>query len=367
MKAFLLSEADSAVHRSCKTTHALRVVIPGGSGPLGRILARHFRSQGHEVVVLARSGMIAPGRVVSWDGVSIDDWAAELEGADVVINLAGRSVNCRYTARNRREILESRVTTTRLLGEAIRGVLDPPRLWINASTATIYRHALDRAMDEATGEIGGREPKAPSSWRFSIDVATRWEESFFSFRIPGVRQIAMRSAMVMSPEHGGALDMLLSLVRFGLGGKAGSGAQFVSWIHDLDFVRAIEHLIVHEELHGPVNVAAPHPLPNSEFMRALRHTWGASIGLSAPEWLLEAGAVLLRTETELILKSRRVVPGRLLESGFTFVFPEWWAAARDLVERWRDPFCKAERGPEPSFKNITWRGPVELRHGGEIK
>src|SRR5262249_19570007 len=183
--------------------------------------------------------------------------------ADVLINLAGRSVNCRYTARNRREILESRVTTTRLLGEAVRGLVHPPALWINASTATIYRHALDRAMDEATGEIGGRERNAPSTWRFSIDVATRWEESFFSFRIPGVRQIAIRSAMVMSPEHGGAFDMLLSLVRFGLGGKAGSGAQFVSWIHDLDFVRAIEHLIVHEEMHGAVNVAAPNALPNT--------------------------------------------------------------------------------------------------------
>ena len=319
-----------------KAARTLRVVIPGGSGLLGRILAGHFHSQGHRVTVFSRSGATAPYRVVSWDGRGIDDWTSELEGADAVINLAGRSVNCRYNARNRREILDSRVATTLLLGEAISTLKNPPNLWINASTATIYRHALDRAMDEATGEIGGREPDAPSSWHFSIDVATAWEAAFFSCATPGVRKIALRSAVVMSPQHGGAFDMLLRLVRFGLGGRAGSGQQFVSWVHERDFLRAIEYLIAREEIEGLVNVASPNPLPNADFMSALRDAWGTPVGLPSPEWLLELGAVFLRTETELILKSRRVVPGRLLASGFRFEFPEWPAAAKDLVRRWRD-------------------------------
>lgn len=314
---------------------SLRVVIPGGSGHLGHILAAHFHSCGHDVTVLSRSGAIAPWRVVSWDGANLDDWSYELEGADVVINLAGRSVNCRYNARNRRAILQSRVGTTRLLGEAIARLVHPPRLWLNASTATIYRHALDRGMDEATGEIGGKESNAPSSWYFSIDVATRWEEALFLSPVPGVRKVALRSAIVMSAERGGPFDLILRLVRLGLGGQAGSGQQFVSWIHESDFVRAVEHLILREDLQGAVNVASPAPLPNAEFMKILRSACRKWVGLPAPEWVLEIGALVLRTETELILKSRRVVPGRLLESGFQFLFPGWSMAAQDLVQRYR--------------------------------
>jgi NAD dependent epimerase/dehydratase family enzyme len=206
---------------------------------------------------------------------------------------------------------------------------------MNASTATIYRHALDRAMDEGSGELGGHEPDAPSSWRFSIEVATAWEECFFAALTPQVRKVALRSSMIMSPDRDGIFDMLLRLVRFGLGGASGSGEQFVSWIHDVDFVNALEYLISHEEIDGAVNVASPNPLANRLFMRDLRQAWGISIGLPASKWMLEVGAIFLRTETELILKSRRVVPGRLLESGFKCEFPEWPAAARDLVEKWR--------------------------------
>jgi uncharacterized protein (TIGR01777 family) len=317
-------------------THPRRIVLPGGNGQVGNVLARHFHARGDSVVVFARRTAPAPWRVVPWDGVNLGAWVNELESADVVINLAGRNVNCRYNAANRRSILESRVQTTKLLGTAISQPARPPRLWMNASTATIYRHALDRPMDESTGELGGREPNAPSSWRFSIDVARAWEESFFAPSTPKVRKVALRSAMIMSPDRGGIFDVLLRLVRFGLGGASGSGKQFVSWIHDVDFVRAIEYLIARDELDGPVNIAAPGPLPNREFMRALRQAWGISLGLPATEWMLEAGAVFLRTETELILKSRRVVPGRLLASGFQFEFPEWPAAARDLVEKWRE-------------------------------
>jgi uncharacterized protein len=315
-------------------SRAFRIVLVGGSGQVGNILARHFQAENHQVTVLSRSVRPAPWRVVHWDGSTLGDWTDELEHADVVINLAGRSVNCRYNSANRRQIKDSRVQTTRLLGQALGQLAGPPRLWMNASTATIYRHSLDRPMDEETGDIGGQEEDVPSTWRFSIDVATSWEQVFFEAVVPGTRKIALRSAVIMSPDRAGIFDTLLRLVRSGLGGTAGSGEQFVSWIHDADFCRAIDFLVSHDEMNGVVNLAAPNPLPNREFMRALRQAWGAPIGLPASKLMLEIGAVFLRTETELILKSRRVVPGRLLHSGFQFQFAEWPAAAKDLVKRW---------------------------------
>jgi uncharacterized protein len=263
------------------------------------------------------------------------EWCSELDGADVVINLCGRSVNCRYSEANRREIMESRVGPTRLIGQAIRGLSRPPRVWMNASTATIYRHALDRGMDEYTGEIGGNERDVPDSWRFSIEVAKRWEEALFAGELPTTRRIALRAAVVMTPERGSIFDVFGGLVRRGLGGTVGSGEQYVSWIHEVDFVRAIEHLILHEELDGAVNVSSPGPLPNREFMRVLREAFGVRVGLPASRWILEIGTWLLRTEPELVLKSRWVVPGKLTQSGFRFEFPEWREAARNLVARWR--------------------------------
>jgi uncharacterized protein len=316
--------------------HPLRIVLTGGSGQVGNLLASHFHNQGQRVVVIARSVQPAPWQVVRWDGISLGDWVSHLEGSDVLINLAGRSVNCRYTPANRSAIKDSRIHTTRLLGQAMTGLAHPPRPWMNASTATIYRHALDRPMDEETGEIGGHEPNAPSTWRFSIDVATSWEEAFFSSVTPETRKVALRSAMVMSPDRGGIFGELLRLVRLGLGGTAGSGRQFVSWIHGEDFLRSIEYLTAHEECAGAFNLASPNPLPNREFMRTLRQAWGAPLGLPATVWMLELGAWFLRTETELILKSRRVVPGRLQQAGLEFHFPDWPAAATDLVHRWRE-------------------------------
>jgi uncharacterized protein len=320
------------------TLRQLRIVIPGGAGLLGGVLARHFHASGHTVTVLTRHGVAAsavPWRMVQWNGRDAGNWVQELDGADVVINLAGRSVNCRYTAANRREIKESRVLSTRAVGQAIAGAARPPALWMNASTATIYRHAFDRAMDEAGGELGGSEPGAPETWNFSIDVATSWEREFFAAATPRTRKIALRSAVVMAPDRGGPFATLLALVRFGLGGHAGSGDQFVSWIHDQDFTRAVDFLIEHNRLEGCVNIASPNPLPNRDFMRALRQAWGLAIGLPATKWMLAIGALFLRTETELVLKSRRVVPERLLQAGFRFQFPDWPAAARELVERWR--------------------------------
>jgi uncharacterized protein len=318
-----------------KNPARLRIVIPGGSGQVGQILARHFHGRGHEVTVLARKMSAAPWRVVVWDGRESGNWTEAIEYADVVINLAGRSVNCRYTPANRREIKDSRVLSTRVIGQAITQSVHPPKLWMNASTATIYRHALDRPMDEATGELGGNEPGAPDTWNFSIDVAKSWEQAFFAAATPHTRKIALRSAVIMSPSKGGPFDLLLTLVRAGLGGKSESGKQFVSWIHDADFVRAIEFLMAREDLDGCVNIAAPHPLTNCEFMQELRSAYGTKIGLPATKWMLELGAFFLRSETELILKSRRVVPGRLLDAGFEFLFSDWSNAARDLVERRR--------------------------------
>ena len=299
------------------------------------MLARHFHHQGHSVSVLARRPMSTPWRMVLWNGRDRDGWTQEIDGADVVINLAGRNVNCRYNEATRREIMESRTLSTRLIGRAIAEAARPPAIWMNASTATIYRHALDRPMDEATGELGGGEAGVPSSWRFSIEVARNWEQAFFESVTPGTRKIALRSAMIMDPAPGGIFDMLLRLVRLGLGGSAASGNQFISWIHGADFIRALEFLFAHDEMDGVVNVSAPQPLPNRDFMRVLRQAWGAHIGLPATAWMLELGAVVLRTETELILKSRRVVPGRLMDAHFTFLYPDWPTSAHELVQRWR--------------------------------
>lgn len=312
----------------------MKIVLPGGSGQVGRVLARDFAAKGHEVVILSRGATAAPFRVVPWDAESIGAWARELDGADVVINLAGRSVNCRYNIANRREILESRVKSTTVVGQAIAMASRPPRVWLQSSTATIYAHRFDAPNDEATGILGGAEPAAPDTWRFSIDVANAWELAFQLANVARTRKVLLRSAMTMSPDRGGIFDTFLGLVRRGLGGTYGDGRQYVSWIHDVDFARAIRWLIDHE-LDGAVNLASPNPLPNAEFMRTLRRAWGVRLGLPASEWMLEVGALLLRTESELILKSRRVVPGRLLDSGFVFQFPEWSGAAADLCARWR--------------------------------
>ena len=313
----------------------MRIVIPGGSGQVGTILARTFCRDGHEVVVLSRQRRHAPWRVVEWDGASLGPWMRELDGADVVVNLAGRSVNCRYNAANRREILESRIASTHTIGEAIGRVPRPPRVWLQASTATIYAHRYDYANNETSGVLGGAEPDAPETWRFSIDVARAWERTCDETVTPGTRKVLLRSAMTMSPDEGGVFDALLGLVRCGLGGSAGNGRQFVSWIHCDDFIAAVCWLIERRDISGAVNLASPHPLPNAEFMRALRAAYGIPFGLPAREWMLEIGASFMRTETELVLKSRRVVPQRLLEHGFTFKFPSWSDAAADLCRRWK--------------------------------
>jgi len=320
---------------------SLRIVIAGGAGHLGRILARYFSTKGHRITTLTRNrervhavSSTPSIRLTLWDGRTLGDWVEELDGSDVVINLAGRSVDCRYNAANREEILESRVASTRVLGSAIRTLAQPPRLWLNASTATIYRDSYDHEMDEA-GELGGLEPEVPASWKLSIEVAKSWERALFDADTPHTRKVAMRTAMVMSPEPGGIFATLLRLTRMGLGGRWGTGRQFMSWIHEQDLCRAIEFLVQQESLSGVVNIAAPAPLPNCEFLTALRAACGIGFGLPSTQWMLSVGAFVLRTETELLLKSRRVVPGRLVKDGFRFLFPQWHEAAQDLVQSWR--------------------------------
>jgi uncharacterized protein (TIGR01777 family) len=299
----------------------MKIVLAGGTGQIGRVLARAFA--GDEVIVLARSSG------VRWAGRTLGPWADALNGADALINLAGRSVDCRYTAENRREIMDSRLESTAVLREAILQADVPPRVWLQSSTATIYAdtYGPPNAEDGVLGAEG-----MPDTWRFSYDVARRWEEAAAD---TPVRTVLMRSAMVMSPDRGGVFDTLRTLVRRGLGGRAGSGRQYVSWIHDADFAAAIRMVIDRDDLSGPVNLASPNPLPYAEFIAALRRAEGVPFGLPVSKWMLELGAWAMRTETELVLKSRRVVPGALLGAGFEFTFPEWPEAARDLAARRR--------------------------------
>lgn len=292
-----------------------KVVLAGGTGFVGQALEQRFKELGAEVKVISRQAPHIP-----WENQSAIVQA--LEGAELLINLAGRSVNCRYTPENRRLILESRTKTTRQLGESILACQRPPALWINSSTATIYRHAEDRPMTEESGEVGSG---------FSVDVAKAWEEAFFAFDLPATRRVALRIAIVL--DDGGVMGPLRNLVRFGLGGAQGSGRQQFSWIHMEDLFRIVRFLQEHPKLDGVFNASAPHPVTNRELMSGLRRAMGVPIGLPAPSWLLELGARLIRTETELVLKSRWVLPERLQRAGFTFRFDTLEKALQEIVAR----------------------------------
>jgi hypothetical protein len=306
-----------------------KIILAGGSGFLGNVLADYFAARGMEVVILTRNSnpradMI---REVRWDGTSLGDWVKDFEGARALINLAGISVNCRYHARNRKLMLDSRLNSTRVLGEAIARCSNPPPVWLNSSTATIYKHTFGPAWDE-TGEIGGC---VEAKDIFSVHVATEWERVFNEANTPRTRKVALRSAMVLGHGENSVLPNLLRLGRLGLGGSLAGGRQFVSWIHEEDFCRAVEWIIEHESLSGTVNLAAPNPVTNAEFMAMIRKVCRAPFGLPASRWMLEIGAFLLRTETELLIKSRRVVPGKLLADGFVFRHPQLLSAIQHLT------------------------------------
>ncbi|MEQ7005464.1 TIGR01777 family oxidoreductase [Actinopolymorpha sp. B17G11] len=329
----------------------MKIVITGGTGQVGRILSRALVRSGHQVVVLSRGDGrgLAPGvRHESWDGRTQGAWTKELDGCDAVINLAGRSVSCRYSESNLRAMMDLRVDSTRAVGEAIEQATTPPRVWLQMSTATIYAHRFDAPNDEATGIIGGTEPDVPGYWAFSVEIAKAWERTQDQADTPHTRSVALRTAMVMSPDRGGVFDVMLRMVRLGLGGPVAGGAQYVSWIHEQDMVRAVDLLIGRDDLAGPVNLAAPEPLPHRDFIRALRSAWGTRLGLPATRWMAELGAFVIRTDTELLLKSRRVVPGRLRDAGFSFDFPHWAGAAEDLVRR-----VRAERPGQTSRSQLS--------------
>ena len=300
-----------------------KIVLAGGSGYLGTVLARHFRHLADKVIILSRTVKPADGNVqtISWDGQQEGDWVRQLESADLLVNLCGKNVNCRYTEKNKEEILLSRTTPTLLLGNTIQQLQHPPALWINVTSATIYRHAEDRAQDEDTGETG---------YGFSIDICRQWEEIFFQTPAPCTRKIALRMGIVLG-QRDGVFPRLLNLVKWGLGGRQGDGAQYISWIHEQDAARCIEWLTDQTGQSGIINCTAPEAIRNRDFMAIIRQAYGTPIGLPAPTWLLEIGAAFIGTETELILKSRWVSPKRLLDAGFSFHYPAASNAVHDLL------------------------------------
>jgi uncharacterized protein (TIGR01777 family) len=320
----------------------VRIVVPGGTGQVGGVLRRALLARGDEVTVLSRRPeKLEPGvRHVVWDGRTLGPWTAEVDGADAVVNLAGRTVSCRYTDENLRQMMDSRVDSTRVVGRAIAQARRPPAVWLQMSTATIYADSRSRAdglpHDEATGVLGGEEPDVPLYWEYSVRIARRWEQAQAEAATPATRKVALRTAMVMTPDRGGVFDVLSGMTRLGLGGPIAGGGQFVSWIHGADLVAAVEFLLARDDLEGPVNLAAPDPVPQRDLVRSLRRAWGARLGLPATKLMAEVGALALRTDTELLLKSRRVVPGRLLDAGFSFAHPTWPEAAVDLVAQARE-------------------------------
>lgn len=296
-----------------------KLVLVGGNGFLGRQLAAHFRALGYQVVSISRTG---PGDV-RWDARTLGPWARELEGADLLVNLAGRSVDCRYTITNRRKILASRTDSTRVLGAAVAACARPPKVWLNSSTATIYADTQGAAPanTEAAGLIGEG---------FSVEIAQAWEAVFNAYAAPNTRKVALRTAIVLGAD-GGAFPVMARLARLGLCTPQGSGRQWVSWLHVADFCRAVEFLAQAEAISGPVNLCAPHPLQNWEFNALLARAAQPLLRVPQPRWLLEIGAFALRTETELILKSRKVYPERLLAAGFRFEYEQCAAAVRELL------------------------------------
>jgi uncharacterized protein len=302
-------------------------VIFGANGFLGRYLCRHHARLGREVVAIARSreGWSGDGLFLEWDGKTLGPWALALEGAEAVINLTGRSVNCRYDETAKREIVESRVDSTRVIGQAIATCQAPPKVWLNASSATWYRDAKDGPQDEWYGEPGEG---------FSVDVARTWEEEFFAAKVPGfTRKVAMRIGMVLANEPDTVFDVLRGIVRRGLGGAMGRGDQRISWIHVEDFLAAVDFLIAGTQIDGVVNVTAPEFPTNRQWMQTFREAAGMPIGIAAPKCLLELGAWLMRTETELVLKSRWAEPRRLREEGFRWRWGHVAAAIPDLRAR----------------------------------
>ena len=300
-----------------------KVIIPGGSGFLGRYLAAYLIEKGYTVIILSRKKGGTKDNItyLQWDGKTLGDWAKAFEGAEAVVNLAGRTVDCRYTEKNKQEILNSRIDATKVVGQAIFKCKQPPKVWLNASTATIYKGSYDIDRIEDGGEIGND---------FSMNVAKTWEKTFYEAPAADIRKVAMRISIVLG-KGGGAMMPLVNLTKLGLGGKQGSGQQYVSWLHIEDFARAVVWLIEQETISGSINIVSPKPIRNKEFMRTLQRVIGIPFGLPATKWMLEIGTFFLQTEAELVLKSRKVVPKRLLEAGFKHQFTDLEMAMRSIL------------------------------------
>lgn len=302
-----------------------KIVIAGGKGFLGNCLSNFFIAKGYLVYILSRKNHLDSPNLFhyKWDGSKLNSWSAILENADALINLTGKSVDCRYNEDNKQLIYDSRLNATNVLGSAVSQCKNPPKVWINAASATIYRHSLDRPMDEENGEIG---------IGFSVDVCKKWEKAFNDQFVPNTRKIIFRTSIVLG-KNGGALQPLKYLAKFGLGGKQGSGKQYFSWIHEKDFVNIVDYTINNPSISGVYNVTAPYPLKNYELMTHLRKSLKIPFGLPMPGWFLKIGAYIINTETELILKSRYVIPEKLLKEKYNFLFPKIQDAFKDLIKR----------------------------------
>jgi len=300
-----------------------KLILAGGSGFLGQIIIDHFYDTATELVVLTRGAKKTKNniRYLNWDGKTIGDWAVELDGADVLINLTGKSVDCRYNDKNKKEIISSRINAAKVLAEAISKCKTAPVLWMNAASATIYRHSEDKAMDDYSTEYGEG---------FSVDVCKQWEAAFNEANVPNTRKVILRISMVLG-KNGGVWPVLSKLVKYGLGGKMGDGKQYISWIHEEDFLTVILWFIENEKAKGAYNLAALNPISNKAFMKLMRQKYKMPFGMPAASWMLEIGAFFLGTETELILKSRRVISKRLPDEGFQFKYQNADDAMNDLI------------------------------------
>ncbi|NRT10885.1 TIGR01777 family oxidoreductase [Flavobacterium sp. 14A] len=300
-----------------------KLIIAAGTGFLGQVLVNYFESKFDEIVILTRGQNSVSGKIklVNWDAKTLTGWETELENATVLINLAGKSVDCRYTEKNKKEILLSRIQSTKVLNQAVLACKNPPKHWLNSSTSTIYRFSLDKQMSEENGEIGND---------FSMNVAQSWEKSFFKTATPHTLKIALRTSIVLG-RNGGAFIPLKRLTRLGLGGKQGKGNQFISWIHAEDFARAID-FIIEKQMKGVVNIVSPQPISNTNFMEKLRKQLNVFIGLPTAKFILKIGAKIIGTEPELVLKSRNVIPTRLLENGFEFEYKTLETALKNLTK-----------------------------------
>ena len=307
----------------------MKIVLAGGTGFLGGLLAASFLSKGYEVVILGRRpNFVASARYVPWSGFCLGKWAEEIDGADVVINLAGKNVKCRYTDKNLKEIRDSRVLSTKVIGEAVKQAVQPPSLWIQMSSAAIYAHSLTEPHNEETGKIGLNEPHPV--WIKIVQLVQDWEQALYSSETADTRKTVIRSGVVMGLNPGGAFDIFSKLARLGLGGSVAGGRQMISWIHQWDFVEAIHFLIEKKEICGPVNLCSPYPVSQGEFMKILRKNLGVKLALPAPAWAVKLSAYIIGVDSELSLKSRYALPQVLLNHQFLFKYPKWDQAVKEL-------------------------------------